>query len=570
MSEKIGISESSENIASQSYPLAKQDTRNSLHRPFSHHSHHSRLHHEELAQLAHLDIKLKPYTYEWLCEIRATTLVIVFSVAFAVFTDIFVYSIIVPIIPYVLESRLDIPTSQVQGDVSNILALYAVGLVVGSITFGYIADRITHRRLIMLIGLILLVGTTFILLFAKALWLYMVGRVAQGLSASVVWVVGLAIIADVGDSSNISFLMSFPGVGLSFGMFMGPLIGGVVYDRAGYNAVFIVCFGVLTFDILLRLFMLEKSQLKVIRAERAVKHAKNYDSLDPSLQEYVRRYIPESSRHILSGQQDPQPLPDTSSQSDDEPKDDFKFYVKLWKGREVQVPAYIKLMFNTRILVAFYATIIMAWVMTAFETILTLYVEEHFHFTALKAGVLLLAFAGPSVAEPLIGHLSDRMGPRYIVFCSFIFVTAPLILLRFPSQNTAGHIALMCVLLVLIGIGMSSLFAPVTGEFSNAVTKFESKRPGCLGKGKGFGQVYGIFNVAWSLGSLIGPFAAGGAVSRSGWGTAVLSLGIITFGSAFITFPFVGGNLIVARRRRRKNAAGNVDVEEPTSSNVKE
>lgn len=537
--------EISENATTEQYHLKKQNTRNSCH--------HSYLHHEDLANLAHIDIKLKPFTYEWLCEIRATTFVIVFSVSIAVFTDVFVYSIVVPILPYVLETRLGVPTDTIQSNVSSILALYAVGLVVGSVVFGYIADKITHRRLIMLLGLTVLVGSTLILLFAKSLALYMVGRVAQGLSASVVWVVGLAIIADVGDSSNISFLMSFTGIGMSFGMFMGPLIGGVVYDKAGYNAVFYVCFAVLAVDILLRVFMLEKSQINVIRAERALEHAKDYESLDSSLQEYVRRYIPKSDRNMLRDCFNEQP--DSLPSLDDNPSTDFKFYITIWKGKHVQVPAFVKLLLNARILAAFYATVVIFWITTAFETILTIYVEEHFHFSALKAGAILLAFAGPSLAEPLIGHLSDKIGPRYIVLGSFLLVTPPLILLRIPSQNTPGHIALMSVLLLLIGVGMCSLYAPVTSEFSIVASRLEQKYPGCLGKGKGFGQVYGIFNVAWSFGSLIGPFAAGGAVSKSGWGAAVLSLGILTFGSALVTFPFIGGNLIVERQRRKQAAS---------------
>lgn len=545
-----------QNIEPPSYYQEKQPSIHSHHdHPLNKSmSHQSRGSHklEELAELTHLDIKLKPMTYEWWCEVRASTLSIIFTVSFAVFTDIFVYSIIVPIIPFVLQHRLGVDVSQVQQSISKILALYAVGLVVGSLVFGYIADKLTHRRFIMLIGLFLLAGSTFILLFSKTLWLYMVGRVAQGLSASVVWVVGLAIVADTATPSNISYLMGFPGIGLSVAMFMGPLIGGIVYDKAGYNEVFIVCFALLAFDIALRLFMLEKSQIKVIRAKQAEKHVQNFDSLEPHLQEYVKKYLPESSRHMLTAKGTELLIVEQEEVSEPEPE--YKFYINIWNGKQIQVPAYVKLMLNTRIMVAFYTAVVMAWVMTAFETILTFYVEEHFHFSALKASLLLLAIAGPSFGEPLVGHLSDKIGPRYIVFFAMILATPPLILLRIPSKPTAGHIALLSVLLVLIGVCLSCLFAPVTGEFSNAVCKFESKRPGCLGKGKGYGQSYGLFNVAWSLGSLIGPFAASGAVVQSGWGMAVLSLGILTFCSAFITFPFIGGNLIIARRRRRESS----------------
>lgn len=92
-----------------------------------------------------------------------------------------------------------------------------------------------------------------------------------------------------------------------------------------------------------------------------------------------------------------------------EPEPEYKFYINIWNGKQIQVPAYVKLMLNTRIMVAFYTAVVMAWVMTAFETILTFYVEEHFHFSALKASLLLLAIAGPSFGEPLVGHLVTRL-----------------------------------------------------------------------------------------------------------------------------------------------------------------
>lgn len=169
----------------------------------------------------------------------------------------------------------------------------------------------------------------------------------------------------------------------------------------------------------------------------------------------------------------------------------------------------MKLLFNTRILISFYATIVLAWIVSALETAL---------------------------------------------------VSPFLILLWIPSDPNAGQIALLSVLLVLIGICTAAIFPLISGESSNFTTEFESQRPGCLGKGKGYGKAYSIFNIAYSLGSFICPFAAGGAVSHSGWGIVVLSLGISAFGTAFIIFPFIGGNLFVTRRKKRQEMEGtNVD-----------
>jgi MFS family permease len=85
--------------------------------------------------------------------------------------------------------------------------------------------------------------------------MYIVGRFLQGSSGGVVWTVGLALISDVAGPENVATLMGYPGIALSFGLILGPLIGGIVYDKAGYYAVFGVCFGILVVDVALRLIM---------------------------------------------------------------------------------------------------------------------------------------------------------------------------------------------------------------------------------------------------------------------------------------------------------------------------
>lgn len=165
------------------------------------------------------------------------------------------------------------------------MALYSSGLVTGSLFFSYLSDRIHRRRFIMIGGLFAFIGTSFILLFSKTIWLYRVGRLAQGFTAAINWVVSLEIIADTGNSSNISYHMGFPGMGMAIPMFLGSLLGGIIYDKSGYNTIFMVCFGVLAVDIVLSLFMLEKGQLATTREKFAIKHVDSFQNLDHEMQE---------------------------------------------------------------------------------------------------------------------------------------------------------------------------------------------------------------------------------------------------------------------------------------------
>ena len=46
--------------------------------------------------------------------------------------------------------------------------------------------------------------------------------------------------------------------GLNLGLLMGPFLAGIIYDKAGYYAVFVSILAIIAFDFLLRLAMIEK------------------------------------------------------------------------------------------------------------------------------------------------------------------------------------------------------------------------------------------------------------------------------------------------------------------------
>ncbi|KAG4429279.1 hypothetical protein IFR05_015239 [Cadophora sp. M221] len=68
------------------------------------------------------------------------------------------------------------------------------------------------------------------------------GRALQGLSASVIWTVGLAILSDTVPKDKIGKVMGYMAAAMSVGSLTGPLVGGIIYAKSGYYAVFAVCF----------------------------------------------------------------------------------------------------------------------------------------------------------------------------------------------------------------------------------------------------------------------------------------------------------------------------------------
>jgi MFS family permease len=197
---------------------------------------------------------LPPY----LLRVRSSKLFILTTICMAVATDTFLYGIIVPVIPFALSSRVGVAQSSVQSWTSILLAVYGAALLVCSPFAGFYADRSSSRRLPLLGGLLALAGATLMLCLARSVSLLVIGRILQGASASIVWTVGLALLVDTVGQAEIGKTLGWTSISISVSILSAPLLGGVVYERAGYYSVYYMAFGLIAFDILLRLLLIEK------------------------------------------------------------------------------------------------------------------------------------------------------------------------------------------------------------------------------------------------------------------------------------------------------------------------
>ena len=132
-----------------------------------------------------------PYGLRW----RASTLFIVATVAVGLFTDLFLYGLVVPVLPFLLRERIDLPQDQVQSYVSALLAAYAGASVLCSLPAGILADRVQSRQAPFLGGLVALLASTAMFAFGKNIPMLVVARALQGISAAFVWTVGFAMVS---------------------------------------------------------------------------------------------------------------------------------------------------------------------------------------------------------------------------------------------------------------------------------------------------------------------------------------------------------------------------------------
>lgn len=188
---------------------------------------------------------------------RSSTFFIIMTVCLAIFTDIFYYALIVPVIPFSLTVRVGLPEDQVQQWTAILLACYSAALFVGSPIAGFYADHSSSRRWPLLLGLLALAASTLLLCLGRTIWLLVVGRLLQGISAAIVWSVGCALLVDTMESA-VGVGMGYVSAAMSVALLIAPTVGGSVYAAAGYYPVYYIAFGIVLVDILLRLAMIEK------------------------------------------------------------------------------------------------------------------------------------------------------------------------------------------------------------------------------------------------------------------------------------------------------------------------
>lgn len=145
------------------------------------------------------DYSIRPAGLRW----RSNTFFILSTVAVGLFTDLFLYSLVVPVLPFLLEDRIGVPESQVQSYTSGLLAVLAGSSVIFSPIAGVLADRVSTRQAPFLFGLTTLIGATILLFLATTIPVLAVARVLQGISSAVVWTIGLAICIETVGTENL-------------------------------------------------------------------------------------------------------------------------------------------------------------------------------------------------------------------------------------------------------------------------------------------------------------------------------------------------------------------------------
>ncbi|PSR89040.1 major facilitator superfamily domain-containing protein, partial [Coniella lustricola] len=470
---------------------------------------------------------------------RSSRAFIAATVCLAIFTDIFLYGIIVPVLPFAMTNRIGIPNDSLQQWNAIFLACYTIAVCVGSPVAGIYADHSSSRRWPLLLGLLALAGSTLLLCLGKTAALFVVGRLLQGFSAAIVWSVGLALLADTfGDKIGVA--MGYSSIAMSLGLLVAPAIGGVVFDKLGYYAVFYIAFGCIFLDILLRLAMIEKKVARQWTSEEEVMEEGRSDS-------DREQTLTSDGREVISTTEDEIELPGraTFEKSSEEGVSGVtpKVGETAMKSVVARSPAKyprLRLIKSRRMLVANWGIITQSAVMLSWDTVLPLYVKQTFSWTSTAAGLIFFAIFIPGFLSPLVGHLSDRYGARWPSFAGFLASIPILVCLRFVTSNTLDQKVLLAALLALMGVTLTFSNTPLMAEITYAIEAEEKKNPGVFGEAGVYGLGYGLFCTSFALGGTIGALLSGYVMAGAGWTTLTWALAIWMAGAAVVVGLWAG------------------------------
>ncbi|KAL8875406.1 MAG: hypothetical protein Q9198_006233, partial [Flavoplaca austrocitrina] len=219
--------------------------------------------------------------------------------------------------------------------------------------------------------------------------------------------------------------MGFVFSGNTFGLLISPFLAGIVYDHAGYYAVFGVCFGVFGIDLLLRAFMIEKREAVKYLPEKQEEDDTTYQHT-PQIEEAGGNTpaVPPSNSNTSAEERlehnNKQDEPHAKTDPALSPSETTPLLTRTLTSTSTATKAYIShqipklaiLARSPRLIAAIYGCLTHTMLLASIDSILPLFVKRTFDWTATGAGTIFLTISCPSLFGTVFGALADRFGSR--------------------------------------------------------------------------------------------------------------------------------------------------------------
>jgi MFS family permease len=376
-------------------------------------------------------------------------------------------------LPFILEDRINVPQSEVQSYTSILLTSYAAASVLFSFPAGIIADKSSTRQLPFLLGLLALLGATVMLFLGQSIMVLILARVLQGISAAVVWTIGLAMILDTVGSDRLGVTIGSVFSFISVGELIAPVLGGVVYKKARYGSVFAMGVSILALDFLMRLVVVEK------------KTAEKYVGTQTDDQPTGEPADPDGQE--VWEQDEESPLIAQNSHSDQQWK------ILKAQPRLIQKFPILYCLSNPRLMTGEAIAFTHALLLAVFDATIPTEAQRLFGFDSLEAGLLFIPLVLPYLLlGSLAGKWVDKYGTKPAGVLGMAYLVPVLILLRLPQPGGKSEIIKFCVIVAFCGVGLAAISSPSIVEPSYVVEKYYKANRDFFGEQGPYAQLYAI------------------------------------------------------------------------------
>ncbi|KAF8973801.1 major facilitator superfamily domain-containing protein [Flammula alnicola] len=458
----------------------------------------------------------KPVGLKW----RSSSWMITFVIGLGIAVDLLVYSIIIPVMPFQLERLGYTGVAALTG---WLLFAYASFLppcasLLATIPIAMLSERYNARRMPLVFGLLLLIGSQVMLMEAPNYPVMCIARILQGIGSSMVWVVGLALL-------YVSIMQTFKGIDLSrndrycfskqIRLAIGPPVGGTLYSRFGYRGPFIFGICAAFLDLLGRMIIIERKDALLWGVDPAFVRPGSdaNDSSPPEVGEDRSGQVQKVTTDLITNkasESKDSPIP-TDVQPDVQPSE-----MSTAESPPSLLAVIVKLAKSPRACVVY----------SSQEPSIPLHLQHVWNLDSATVGLIFIAAVVPTLFSL----------PWWVV----------VIIQR--------RLALFVVAFAIESFFTSGVISPLTAELA-AVSREWSIQPD--------GHVYGAFNLAYGIGTSIGPIVGGQIYDhlRRGWmALCLLATGLLAF-CFVLAICFVGNDPLLHRLLRRFRASSStIDV----------
>lgn len=366
--------------------------------------------------------------------------------------------------------------------------------------FGSIGDRLPDQKVAFLLSLALPASATLCFLIGSSAAVLLVARFLHGFSSAAVSTLGKTMLLNKVGHEKIGEAIGYTGMATCAGLLLGPVIGGALFELGGSRTVFVVPAAMLLAEMILRSLVIDgKSSLKKIDSPEAP----NAPSESGQGVNQVNDRSGTDSKTVQEHQ-----TADDSSLSETQP---------LLGRSSWQRNSFWALLTRWDIAVALFSSLLLNGVSNGFDAILPAYSMSEFNLTSSRVALLFLCLGTPMILSPLTGRLTDNYGPKVLLVSGLLCLAPCLFLLQFVDRGIPHAIIMLGILLALAGSGLCLTLQPLQVVITIAVKNMEEETPTILGSKGAYSRAYGLLNMSFAAGAMVGPICTGFLRASLGW-----------------------------------------------------